>query len=74
MKGLKLIYFKMRALPETPQLLLHYAEIPYSYLISWEFYKNPWGKVKSNVLFHHIPYTSDDKDLRQTHLNCHYIQ
>jgi len=74
MKGLKLIYFKMRALPQTPQLLLHYAEIPYSYLISWEFYKKPWGKVKSNVPFHHIPYTSNDKDLRQAQLYYHYVQ
>ena len=55
LKDLKLIYFKMRALAETPQLLLHYAEIPYSYLMSWEFYKKPWGEVKSNVPFHQLP-------------------
>jgi len=29
--NLKLIYFKMRALAEAPQLLLNYTEIKYDY-------------------------------------------
>jgi hypothetical protein len=36
--SLKLVYFKMRALAEAPQLLLHYAGIDYEYLMSWDYY------------------------------------
>ena len=35
---LKLIYFKMRALAEAPQLLLKYSGIEYDYLMSWEHF------------------------------------
>jgi hypothetical protein len=36
--SLKLVYFKMRALAEAPQLLLHYAGINFEYQMSWDYY------------------------------------
>ena len=50
-KNLTLIYFKMRALAEPPQLLLNYAEIPYRYQMSWEYFDKPWNEVKPNIPF-----------------------
>ena len=43
--SLKLVYFKMRALAEAPQLLLHYAGIDYEYLMSWDYYDDEWSKI-----------------------------
>ena len=45
----------MRALAEAPQLLLHYAEIDYQYLMSWEYYGKEWSKVKSKISFKQLP-------------------
>ncbi len=53
--SLKLIYFKMRALAEAPQLLLHYTKIPYEYLMSWEYYKKDWTLVKPTISFKQLP-------------------
>ena len=53
--NLKIIYFKMRALAETPQMLLHYAGIPYSYEMAWNYYKKPWIEAKSSVMFQQLP-------------------
>ena len=53
--SLKLIYFKMRALAEAPQLLLHYTKIPYEYLMSWEYYKKDWSFVKPSISFKQLP-------------------
>jgi len=52
---LKLIYFKMRALAEPPQLLLNYAGVKYSYLMSWEYFDKPWDQVKSEIIFNQLP-------------------
>jgi hypothetical protein len=38
MPNLKLIYFKMRALAEAPQLMLHYSGTPYSYEMGWDYF------------------------------------
>ena len=43
---LKLIYFKMRALAEAPQLLLNYGKIEYDYLMSWDYFDGEWSRVK----------------------------
>ncbi|MDA0361489.1 MAG: glutathione S-transferase family protein [Proteobacteria bacterium] len=55
MAELKLIYFKMRALAETPQMIMHYAGIKYSYIMAWDFYKKPWGEAKESVPFNQLP-------------------
>jgi glutathione S-transferase len=54
MANLKLIYFKMRALAEAPQLMLHYGT-PYSYEMAWDYFGQPWSEVKSSVLYRQLP-------------------
>ena len=53
--ALKLIYFKMRALAEPPQMLMHYAGIKYDYQMSWEYFKKDWEHVKPTLLFKQLP-------------------
>ncbi len=52
---LELIYFKMRALAEAPRLLLHYTEIDYEDIMSWDYYGKEWSEVKSEVPFKQLP-------------------
>ena len=52
---LELIYFKMRALAEAPRLLLHYTEIEYDDVMSWDYYGYEWSEVKSKVPFKQLP-------------------
>tara|TARA_B100000989_G_scaffold229068_1_gene175991 strand:- start:557 stop:1243 length:687 start_codon:yes stop_codon:yes gene_type:complete len=52
---LQLIYFKMRALAEAPRLLLHYTELEYDYIMSWDYYEKEWSEVKSKVPFRQLP-------------------
>lgn len=52
---LKLIYFKMRALAEAPQLLLKYSGIEYDYLMSWEHFDDVWQNVKPKIPFQQLP-------------------
>ena len=53
--SLKLVYFKMRALAEAPQLLLHYAGIDYEYKMSWDHYGDEWSNIKPQILFKQLP-------------------
>ena len=55
MPDLKLVYFKMRALAEAPQLMLHYSDTPYSYEMGWDYFGQPWSQVKSSVLYRQLP-------------------
>ena len=52
---LELVYFKMRALAEAPRLLLHYTEIEYDYVMSWDYYGKEWAEIKSKVPFRQLP-------------------
>ena len=52
---LKLIYFKMRALAEAPQLLLKYSGLEYEYLMSWEHFDDVWQNVKPKIPFQQLP-------------------
>jgi glutathione S-transferase len=52
---LKLVYFKMRALAEAPQILMSVAGIDYEYLMAWEYFEKPWSDVKSSVVFKQLP-------------------
>ena len=52
---LKLIYFKMRALAEAPQMLMHYAGIDYEYLMSWDYFGDDQENVKFQVPFKQLP-------------------
>ena len=55
MYTLKLIYFKMRALAEAPQLLMSYAGLQYEYLMSWEYFDDEWENVKPTIPFKQLP-------------------
>ena len=58
---LELIYFKMRALAEAPRLLLHYAEIEYDDVMSWDYYDKEWSEVKFKIPFKQLPMLIVDK-------------
>ncbi len=53
--SLKLIYFKMRALAEAPQMLMNYAGIKYEYLMSWDYYEDEWNNIKPKITFKQLP-------------------
>ena len=52
---LKLIYFKMRALAEAPQMLMLCHHISYDYLMSWEYFGDVWTNVKPTLAFKQLP-------------------
>ena len=52
---LKLVYFKMRALAEAPQLLLNYCKINYEYIMSWDHFDDEWSNVKPKLAFKQLP-------------------
>ena len=52
---LKLVYFKMRALAEAPQLLLNYCKINYEYIMSWDHFDDEWSNVKPKLAFRQLP-------------------
>ena len=52
---LKLVYFKMRALAEAPQLLLNYCGINYEYIMSWDHFDDEWSNVKPKLPFKQLP-------------------
>ena len=52
---LKLVYFKMRALAEAPQILMNAAGIDYKYLMAWEYFGKPWNEAKNSVIFKQLP-------------------
>ena len=55
MRKLQLIYFNLRALCEAPRMMLHNAEIEYSYEMAWNYFKKPWSEIC-------LLYTSDAAD------------
>ena len=52
---LKLVYFKMRALAEAPQLLLNYCGINYEYIMSWDHFDDEWSNIKPKLAFKQLP-------------------
>ncbi len=59
---LKLIYGNMRALCEAPQMMLHYANIPYEYKMVWDHYGSSWAEVKKDIIFNRLPILIIDED------------
>ena len=45
----------MRALAEAPQLLMHYLNIDYNYIMSWDYYDKEWSEVKPLIPFKQLP-------------------
>ena len=66
---LELVYFKMRALAEAPRLLLHYTELEYEDIMSWDYYGKEWSEIKSKVPFRQLPMLVVD----QKHKICQSI-
>ena len=64
MADFRLVYFKMRALAEAPQLLLRYTGIPYSYEMAWDFFGQPWSEVKASVPYRQLPMLVVDDSTR----------
>ena len=53
--SLKLVYFKMRALAEAPQMLMRCNDIKYEYVRSWIYFGEPWAKAKPKLNFKQLP-------------------
>ena len=52
---LELIYFRLRALAEAPQMMLKFADIDYSYTMASEYFNKPWKEAKADVAFNQLP-------------------
>ena len=73
---LKLVYFKMRALAEAPQLLLNYCGINYEYIMSWDHFDDEWSNVKPKLAFTQLPMmeVEDGTQICQSIAILHYIE
>ncbi|GIR05550.1 MAG: hypothetical protein CM15mP16_09270 [Candidatus Pelagibacterales bacterium] len=71
-----LIYFKMRALAEAPQLLMHYADIKYNYIMSWDYYDKEWQEVKPQIPFKQLPMivVDDEHEICQSIAILNFIE
>ena len=72
---LKLIYGNMRALCEAPQMMLHYADIPYEYKMVWDHYGSSWAEVKKDIIFNRLPILiiNEDKYIWQSNTIIRYL-
>ena len=72
---MKLIYGNMRALCEAPQMMLHYADIPYEYKMAWDHYGSSWAEVKKNIIFNRVPILiiNEDKYIWQSNTIIRYL-
>ena len=52
---IKLIYFKMRALAEAPQMIMRCYKIDYEYVMSWDHFDDHWSNVKPHIPFKQLP-------------------
>jgi glutathione S-transferase len=72
---MKLIYGNMRALCEAPQMMLHYADIPYEYKMVWDYYGSSWAEVKKDIIFNRLPILTinEDKYIWQSNTIIRYL-
>ena len=42
---LELIYFNLRALAESPQMMMRYAGVEYRYEMAWDYYGKQWSEA-----------------------------
>jgi len=72
---LKLIYGNMRALCEAPQMMLHYANIPYEYKMVWDHYGSSWAEIKKDIIFNRLPILiiNEDEYLWQSNTIIRYL-
>ena len=76
MHSLKLIYFKMRALAEAPQMLMKFADLNYEYLISWDYFDDDWEMVKPTIPFQQLPIlvVDDEHQIAQSTSIMRFLQ
>ncbi len=55
MTDLTIVYLKMRALAEAPQLMLSYRGESYRYRMAWDYFGAPWPEVKPDLPFRQLP-------------------
>ena len=72
---MKLIYGNMRALCEAPQMMLHYADIPYEYKMVWDHYGSSWAEVKKDIIFNRLPILiiNEDRYIWQSNTIIRYL-
>ncbi len=75
MTDLTFVYFKMRALGEAPQMMLHYRNQPYRYMMGWEYFGKPWPDAKRGAAFRQLPMlvTEDGAQITQTGAIMRYL-
>lgn len=64
MTDLTLVYLKMRALAEAPQLMLSYRDESYRYRMAWDYFSAPWPEVKLDLPFRQLPMLVNEADER----------
>ena len=75
MSDLTLVYFKMRALGEAPQMMLRYRNQPYQYRMGWDYFGKPWADAKRGATFRQLPMlvTEDGVAITQTGAIMRYL-
>ena len=75
MTDLTLVYFKMRALGEAPQMMLRYRDHPYRYAMAWDYFDRPWAEAKSEATYRQLPMlvTEDGTRITQTGAIMRYL-
>ena len=66
MTDLSLVYFKMRALAEAPQMMLRYRDHPYRYVMGWDYFGKPWAEAKSKATYGQLPMLVTEEGTRIT--------
>ena len=66
----------MRALAEAPQLLMHYADIEYNYIMSWDYYDKEWQEVKPQIPYKQLPMivVDDEHEICQSIAILNFIE
>ncbi len=75
MTDLTLVYFKMRALGEAPQLMMRHSNQPYRYAMGWEYFGKPWAEAKRGATFRQLPMlvTEEGTSIAQTGAIMRYL-
>lgn len=75
MNDLTLVYFKMRALGEAPQMMLRYRHQPCQYRMGWDYFGKPWADAKRSAAFRQLPMlvTEDGVAITQTGAVMRYL-